>query len=174
MPAFEAYRPMLLAYAQHQLAGTGLDADDFVQDAMERGLRVFVNRRPPKRVDAWLIKVLQNLLVSDFRKRCVRQRAENDPTLQLEPIPQPDELDPVPVTKMAAILEELTDEEFADAVESLGPKLRDAYELHIQGLSNPQIAGQLDITGNAVAKRLFDARRQLRKLLGRAAKEYES
>ncbi len=166
---------MLLAYAQRQLVGTGLDPNDFVQDTIERGLRAFVNKPPPIRADAWLMKVLRNLLISDFRRRLVRKHVEGDPSFKLEQLPSlEDELDPAPLTKMAAVLEELTVEAFADAVQALPPKMKKAYELHVEGLSNPEIARELGITGNAVGKRLYDARKQLRELLGGVAKGYES
>jgi RNA polymerase sigma factor (sigma-70 family) len=174
-PTFEEHRDMLLAYAQRQLVGTGLDANDFVQDTIERGLRVFATRPPPIRADAWLMKVLRNLLISDFRRRLARKRVEDDPSFTLEPIASlEDELDPVPLTKMAAVLEELTVEAFAEAVQSLSPKLREAYELHMEGTSNPEIARELSLTASAVAKRLHDARKQLRALLSSVAKEHES
>src|ERR1043165_7417682 len=85
MTGLQEHRSALLAYAQRQLAGTGLDPDDFVQDALERSLRVFVDRPPPASTEAWLRKVLHNLLVTDFRRRLVRQRAELDLTLSIGP-----------------------------------------------------------------------------------------
>jgi len=99
----------------------------------------------------------------------VRERAEIDPILRIVSSPSlDDELDSAPVTSMAAVLKELTDEKFDEAVRPLSPKLRVAYELRSRGLRHAQIADLLNITQQAVAKRLFDARKRLRALLGGA------
>lgn len=174
-PALVQHREMLRGYAQAQLSGTGLDADDFVQETFARSLRVFADKPPPARPQAYLMKVLQSLLWTEFKKRSMRKRYETDPVLRARlQEPSSNELELLPMTRMSAILEEVTDEAFAEAVRALRPKLREAYELHLQGLSNSQIAVQLGVNLGVVAKRLCYARKDLREALGRAAKGFES
>jgi len=175
MPALVKHRAMLRGYAQAQLIGTGLDAEDFVQETFARSLRVFADRPPPACPQAYLMKVLQSLLCTEFKRRSTRKRYETDPGFRaLLPFSSSDEAELLPATRMSAILEEVTDEAFAEAVRSLRPKLREAYELHLQGLSNSEIAAQLGVTLGVVAKRLCYARKDLREVFRRAAKGFES
>src|SRR5688572_18782761 len=131
---------------------------------------------PDSRIAAWLMATLSHDLISDWRKREVRQRAQVDPGLPLVAGPQPvAELEaPAARTALMVVLEEVTDDDFKAAVESLSPKLRDAYRLHAAGLGHADIARRLGINENAVAQRLFQARKRLRGLLAAATRREES
>jgi RNA polymerase sigma factor (sigma-70 family) len=173
-PELAKHREMLLGYAQAQLLGSGLDADDFVQETFARYLRAFADRPAPVCPQAYLMKVLQSLLCTEFKKRNMRKRYETDPVFRALLASTSNEAELLPVTRMSAILEEVTDEAFAQEVRCLRPKLRESYELHLQGLSNPEIAARLGVNLGVVAKRLCYARKDLREALRRAAKELES
>jgi len=140
------------------------DARDLVQDTMMRFLATFRDGQPPPepRCARWLMKTLTRLLISDWRKQAVRKRAMADPALRLvPPLPAAQEPDP-PATSMNAVMERMTGEDFKAAVNSLSPKLRATYELHVLGFSHAEIATHLGLSDSALRKRLHDARKHLR------------
>lgn len=160
----QEHRGVLCAVARKLLRGREADVDDFVQEAIGRYLQRFRVGPRPANPAAWLMKTLMNLLLSDWRKRCVRRRAQWDPNLELVAGPQPVG-DPDREAPPESPSEEVTFEQLEAAVGELSPKLRTAYLLHAAGHSNFEIAERLAIGLTAVRKRLFDARRRLRILL---------
>jgi RNA polymerase sigma-70 factor (ECF subfamily) len=141
---------------------------DFVQQVMEKFLESFPRGPPPEPYRShWLARALKNLVVSDWRKRAVRQRAMVDPSLQLMAAPQP-VAGAAPGAPLPGGMERVTVDDLRAAVARLSPKLRQAYELHMRGLSYDDIASHLRITVTAAGKRLHDARRRLRDILVQA------
>jgi RNA polymerase sigma factor (sigma-70 family) len=166
--ACEANHGMLLDYARRLLRGREVDAPDFVNDTMSRFLVAFPEGPPPDlRAGIWMARTLKNSLISDWRKRAVRRNALADPALRLVVSPQPagSPDSPMPPTPIDAVMDRVTFKDFVSKVDELSPRLREAYQLHLQGYNRAQIAQRLHLTENAVGKRLYDARRRLLALL---------
>jgi len=165
--AFLAHRVTLLHHAQNFLGPRSADAQDFVQDTMERFVAAFPGGPPPEpRCTGWLMTTLTHLLISEWRKQSVRRRSMADPTLPLATSQPVVALDSVrPPTAVEKALENITSEDFSRAVGSLSRKLRPVYELHTAGRSHAEIADSLGISVLAARKRLHDARLHLRKQL---------
>jgi len=152
----------LLARARRAFPGCEADALDLVQETMERFLRQFPEALPPApRCKAWLFQTFDHHVISEWRKRMVRQRALSDPAFELLTMSEQAEPD-AERTRVELVMDQLTDEALQEAVRALSPRLRQAFELHLRGLSRRSIALELRITTNAVNKRLFDARQRLR------------
>jgi len=173
--ACAAHRVALEAHARRLLRGREHEAADVVQEALERFLRRFLEEPPPPEPACalWLHTTLTNVCISFWRKLQVRRRAATDPAVQLVAVPQPVEpLDSPPTrTALDTVLDKFTNEGFKEAVESLSPKRRVTYELHMLGLSHAQIALQLGLQETAVRKRIHDARKILRERLAIDRKE---
>lgn len=58
------------------LTGRNSDADDLVQDTIERGLRSLTQFAPGTRMDSWMFRIAQNLWIDQLRARKSRGRPE--------------------------------------------------------------------------------------------------
>jgi RNA polymerase sigma-70 factor (ECF subfamily) len=72
-----ALLPRLRRFAATLTGGAG-DADDLVQDAIERALRKRHLWVPGTRLDSWIFKIMQNAWIDTVRARRVRQTAPLD------------------------------------------------------------------------------------------------
>src|SRR5262249_42728735 len=134
------------------------DAEDLVQDVLAKYVTSFKDGQLPSEQGsmAWLATALKNAFISRLRKERVHLRVEPDPALQ-------EALAPEPADQGKELLSEsVTDEELAEAFQSLSLKQRQVFEASVRGLRYAEIARQLGIKEGAVAKRLFDARKRLR------------
>jgi RNA polymerase sigma factor (sigma-70 family) len=61
------------------LTGNGADADDLVQDTVERALRNLHQWQQGTRLDSWMFRIAQNLWIDSVRARRVRAVAVHDP-----------------------------------------------------------------------------------------------
>ena len=140
------------------------DAEDLVQEAILRFIQAFdtVETLPGERTCAsWLITTLTNLFYDQCRRRRVQANGAKDPLLSEEPVVEHEPSAPT-------VYDTITDEQFAQALHALSPKMRATFELHAAGKKYQDIARSLDIPVGTVSKRLHDARAKLRELLQRA------
>jgi RNA polymerase sigma-70 factor, ECF subfamily len=154
------HRPWLLRQAQRMTAGAP-EADDLVQDVLVKFTIHFRDRDIPEESGcvAWMTTTLKNGFITTLRKAHVEEKASSDPTLPPSIASEGDLEDAVP------FYESVTDEQLARAVTMLSSKQREVFEAAGAGKRYAVIAEELGISINAVAKRLFDARMRLRKLL---------
>ena len=61
------------------LTGNPADADDLVQDAVERALRSLHQWQQGTRLDSWMFRITQNLWIDAVRARRVRAVVAHDP-----------------------------------------------------------------------------------------------
>jgi RNA polymerase sigma-70 factor (ECF subfamily) len=61
------------------LTGNMADADDLVQDTVERALRNLHRWQPDTRLDSWMYRIAQNLWIDTVRARRVRQTTGAEP-----------------------------------------------------------------------------------------------
>lgn len=160
------HRDMLLRFARRFTSEA--EAEDLAQHAITSYLETYVDKPPPKRPEHWLITTLVNRFRTTCRREDVRQRAQADPNLPYVGGPQPIE-GPESAELTRSVYENIFPEAFEAAVQRLRPKPQQAYRLHMQNRSNNQIARELGIPSGTVAKRLHDARKQLKKVLLRSS-----
>ena len=137
------------------------DAEDLVQETLLRFLGAFgkIEILPSSKLcEAWLSTTLTHLFYDQCRRRKAQAYGAADPSMGMEvaveqePASQP-------------VCETITDEQFAQALHALSPRLRATIELHAAGKKYRDIACTLGISMGTVAKRLHDARARLHALL---------
>ena len=139
-----------------KLCGNQPDADDLVQDTIERALRAAPDYAETGKRLAWLATILRNRFI-DARRT---SRAITSDDVDQLPAPEPE---PVHV----AGWDHLTHEDVAGAVAQLEEPFRRVYELHVEGMSYVQIARELGIPTSTVGTRLVRARHKLKEMLTR-------
>ncbi len=152
-------RGKLLAQAKN-ICRNATDAEDLVQDATLRFIEAFGNVEvlEERRCESWLVTTLFNLFYTQCRKNKVQRQGAKDPHLSDEAV-----VDPEPAPQ--AVYDDVTDEQFTQAVRELSPKLRATFERHMAGKSYQEISQAEGIPVGTVSKRLHDARAKLRELL---------
>ncbi len=147
----EILYPEFRAYA-HALCGDPDEAEDLIQDAVERALRTSGR---PKRAEAlrpWMFRVIRNLHYDALRKRRIRQKfvAAEQPLLAASDCPA----DPA------------RDIMIRRAFGKLRPEVREILVLvDIMGLKYAEAAAVLDVPPGTVMSRISRARRALLELI---------
>lgn len=144
--------PRLRRYAR-ALTGDRHQADDLVQDTLERALNKASLWRRGTKLDSWLLTIMHNLFVNQIRSR-TQQSTEALDTLPVEPAQRATQGDNLAVRDIHAALALLPVEQ--RAVLLLVALDERSYE---------EAAGILDIPLGTVMSRLSRARDRLRQLL---------
>jgi len=146
--------PALRRYA-YGLLRDEADADDLVQDCLERAVSKWRQRRADGNVRTWLFSILHNLAVSRFRQ--IRRRGSN---VALEDAPL-SALTAAPVQEDA-----IRHGELLRALARLSEDQRSVLLLvSVEDLSYAEAAGVLGVPVGTVMSRLSRARAALRKLM---------
>lgn len=142
--------PRVHAHAM-RLLGDRAEAEDVTQEAMLRLWRIAPDwREGEAKVSTWLYRVTANLATDRLRKR----RA-----VALDSVPEPEDAAPGPAGLLqdkarAAALQQ--------ALAALPERQRQAVVLrHLEGLGNPEIAGIMDISAEAVESLIARGKRAL-------------
>jgi RNA polymerase sigma factor (sigma-70 family) len=134
------------------LTGNPADADDLVQDAVERALRSLHHWQPGTRLDSWMFRITQNLWIDVVRARRVRAVVAHDP----------EAAEKVAVDGAREADARLT---FADTVKALAelPEEQRAVValVLIDGMSYREAADTLNLPMGTVTSRLARARTAL-------------
>ena len=142
--------PMVLGLATRRLADRA-EAEDVAQEAMMRLWKIAPDWRAGEaKVSTWLYQVARNLCTDRLRKK--RGQA-------LDSIPEPED-------ERAGVVEQMQAEERAQALyaalSELPERQGEAVRLrHIEGLGNPVIARQMDISVEAVESLIARGKRAL-------------
>jgi RNA polymerase sigma-70 factor, ECF subfamily len=147
----------LLRALARRLCRDATEAEDLVQDTIERALRNSASFKSGTNARAWLVSILNHLFID----RC-RVRSREGAAVQLDDVQQ--HL-PAPVPDLEPKWAQLGKEDVDRAVTRLDAPFRDVYRLHTDGRSYDQIAQQLDVPRATVATRLMRARKKLKTLL---------
>lgn len=153
--------PRVLALARRLLGGDAAEAEDVAQEAMLRLWKIAPDWRAGEaRISTWLYRVTSNLCTDRLRKR---RGVGLD---QASEIP-----DPAP-----AAVEEMIAGDRSTVLHAALAKLPDRQKTalvlrHLQELGNPEIAGIMGISVNAVESLLSRGRGELRRVLGRRREE---
>lgn len=158
----ESYIPGLRRYAW-ALARNADDADDLVQDCLERAIERLSTFRAEGEVRAWLFSILHNRFISD------RRRATRRPTVELEVAAQAG----APELEVSSGQEDsLMLRDLAAALDTLPVDQRSVLLLvGVENLSYEEAARVLDVPVGTVMSRLSRARERLRLTLGRPQPE---
>jgi RNA polymerase sigma-70 factor (ECF subfamily) len=150
-----AHLPALRARAL-RLEHNAAEADDLVQDSIERALRSWRQYQPGTNLRAWLLTIMQNLFFDRCRSRN-RVAFLHETCARLATLPEVDEKEP---------WERATLDDVRALANEMPPSLSAALELvFFQGLSYAQAAGQLGVRVPTVGTRLVRARAYLRRKL---------
>ncbi len=137
-------------------------AEDLVQETMLKAFRAWDRFEPGSNCRAWLMTILRNTFINDFRRQQARQ-----PSVEFEQVAERSqatslyEADPE-----GRIFERMLGEEVIAAIEELPDEFRLAVVLtDIEGLSYQEVAEAMGIPVGTVKSRLFRARRRLQETL---------
>jgi len=135
------FTPVVMAHA-YRLLGDRAEAEDVAQEAMMRLWKIASEwRRGEAKVTTWLYRVVANLATDRLRKR-----RHNGPALEDVPEPVDERAGPAEAMQAKGRAEALQ-----AALDQLPDRQRQAVVLrHIEGLANPEIAGIMEISTEAV------------------------
>ena len=155
------------------------DAEDLVQETMTKAYAGFRSFRRDTNMRAWLLRILMNTYVSDYRKK--RRQPVHHST---EECTEQRLLDTysrwAPTVLRSAedqALDSLPDNDIMSAMQALPQQFRDVvYYADVAGLRYQEIAAIMNTPTGTVASQLHRGRRRLRRLLGtgRAGAETET
>jgi RNA polymerase sigma-70 factor, ECF subfamily len=145
------------------------DAEDLVQEVMTKAYAGFHAFRLDTNMPAWLLRILINSYISDYRKKR-RQPAQ----YSTEEVTEQRLVDAHTRCAPAGLrsaedqaLDSLPDNDIKSAMQALPQQFRDvAYYADVEGLRYRQIAAIMHTSTGTVASQLHRGRRQLRRLLG--------
>jgi RNA polymerase sigma-70 factor (ECF subfamily) len=143
-----------LAVLARRLCGNAADAEDLVQDTLERALRARGRYDEQGNRFGWLATILRNRFRDGYRAS--RRRAV--PCDGIDQLAMPEPVEP-------SAWERVTDAQLDGALAQLEPGFRNVYELYARGFAYAEIARELGISINTVGTRLLRARAKLKTIL---------
>lgn len=151
--ALEEHRQTMFKRAR-SIVKNKADAEDVVQEALERAWRFRDRFKAGAKPAPWLLKITQNVAVDFVRRRNVADRGEWDESLAMKSTPADD------------VLQREDARSIVSAIHNLAPAHRTAFVLHdVHGYSSREISMQVHLPYHTVRTHLFRARRQLRSAL---------
>jgi RNA polymerase sigma-70 factor, ECF subfamily len=144
------------------------DAEDLVQEAMMKAYAGFHAFRPDTNMRAWLLRILINSYISDYRKKR-RQPAQ----YSTDEVTEQRLVDAYTRSAQARLrsaedqaLDSQPDNDLKSAMQALPQRFREVvYYADVEGLRYQQIAAIMNTPTGTLASQLHRGRRQLRKLL---------
>jgi RNA polymerase sigma-70 factor (ECF subfamily) len=146
------HRTLMLKRAR-AIVKNGADAEDVVQEALERAWRSRRRFAPGANAAPWLLKITRNAALNLLRRR---NSIHTGGFIEMIASTGPDD----------DVLQHENAQCLARAMRELAPKHRQAFVLHdLHGYSNREISTQLQVPYHTVRTHLHRARRQLRTAL---------
>ena len=151
-----------------RLTGDAADADDLVQDALLKAYRGWDTFTPGTNARAWLLTILRNAFINEYRRRSRRPETVPLDTAEASAaLPETGADDP-----QARFFDRIVDDEVLRAVDALPEAFREAVVLSdIEGLDYRETARVLGVPVGTVKSRLFRGRRLLKTKLYQYAVE---
>jgi RNA polymerase sigma-70 factor (ECF subfamily) len=159
----------------YRMMGSGLDAEDAVQDTLERAWRKLATYDGSGSFGAWLHRIATNVCLDALRTRRARlSPAGYGPAAAVEPVSDVD-LSGTGDPQEALARREEVSLAFVAALQRLAPRQRAALLLHdVVGFSQPETAEVLDVSTSAVNSLLSRARQTVRASAGVPAPDLTS
>ncbi|MCT7967480.1 sigma-70 family RNA polymerase sigma factor [Laspinema sp. D1] len=153
------YRDELYRYCVKWM-GNPTQAEDALSQAMLKAWqKVQTGADDIQDFKAWIKQLTKNLCMDLHRQRLKREVK----VLEIEAIASEDDWTDEDQNPLQAVTENELNQFFADAIDQLPPKLREAFILYVEQKQSYQaIAEQLDISYANARKRISDARKILR------------
>jgi RNA polymerase sigma-70 factor (ECF subfamily) len=143
------------------MAGAGVDAEDLLQDTLERALASLDRFETGSNFYAWMRTIMYRLAVDRTRSRR-RRKAK----LEIERWAVPTSTAPVEEAPRPAPWSELDLGDVRDATAALSEPLRDTFVMFaLDGLSYDEVAHRLGIPAQTVGTRVLRAKMKLRTVL---------
>ena len=151
--------------------GHEADAEDLLQEAALRAFNSYGALRDPSAARSWLFTILGRTHLN--RVRGARRRAETVATDLDEPAFEAALAEWRPLPTPADTLESRQlGEQLTRALDDLEPELRAVVVLaDVEGFTQREVAGMLELAEGTIASRLFRARRRLRTALAEQGRE---
>jgi RNA polymerase sigma-70 factor, ECF subfamily len=167
--AHDALPPRDILYRRaFRMSRNHADAEGLAQEAMMKAYAGFHAFRPDTNMRAWLLRILINSYISDYRKKR-RQPAQYSTEELTEQRLADTYTRCAPAGLRSAedqALDSLPDNDIKSAMQALPQQFRDVvYYADVEGLRYQQIAAIMNTPTGTVASQLHRGRRQLRKLL---------
>jgi RNA polymerase sigma-70 factor (ECF subfamily) len=145
-----------------RLTGDPARAEDLVQDTMLKAYRAWRQYRPGTNAKGWLLTILRNTFINDYRRRKLEPVA-----MDLEAAePHAVFRDVAEADPEGAFFARIVDRKVIEAIDALPTDFREVLVLSdVEGLSYAEIAEALQVPVGTVKSRLFRARRQLQAAL---------
>lgn len=145
-----------------RLTGSPADADDLVQEAVLRAFRAWEQYRPGTNARAWLLTILRNQFINEYRRRRRHQQAADEIAVDPNAVfMSAREIDP-----SGAFFDRIVDAKVLEAIDELPEEFREAVVLvDVEGLSYDEATHVLDVPVGTLKSRLFRARRRLQRQL---------
>lgn len=132
------------------------DANDLVQEAAMRGYRFYDKFEPGTNFKGWILTILRNLFINQYRKRKREPSKVNYDDLE-NFIGAPD---------IGGATEEIFGEELQSAIDQLPEEMRTALTLfYVDGFAYKEIAAIMRCPIGTVMSRLYMAKHNLKKKL---------
>lgn len=145
-----------------RLAGNETQAEDLTQETMLKAFRAWHQFRPGTNVRAWLLTILRNTFINEYRK--ARRTAPEVDVHAVEPFTvfeDVQETDPE-----GRFFDQIVDDEILKAIDKLPEEFREALVLSdLEGLSYAEIAEVAGVPVGTVKSRIFRARQALQRQL---------
>ncbi len=145
-----------------RLTGNPADAEDLVQDTVTKAYRSWDKYETGTNCRAWLVTILRNTFINQFRKKSRRPNpVDYDALEDINVFDAVQEADPE-----GAFFRFIVDEEVKRAIQELPEEFRIPVVLSdVEGMAYQEIAEILDVPVGTVKSRLFRGRRRLQKVL---------
>ena len=141
-----------------RLTADPTQAEDLVQDTMLKAYRSWRQYRPGTNARGWLLTILRNTFINDYRRR------KHEPVaMDLEAV-EPHAMDRSiqEVDPEGSFFAQIVDAKVLEAIDALPEEFREVLVLSdVEGMRYAEIAQALNIPVGTVKSRLFRARRQL-------------
>ena len=151
-----------------RLTGDPAQAEDLVQDTMLKAYRSWRQYRPGTNAKGWLLTILRNTFINDYRRRKLEPVATDLAAVEPHAIYRAvEDVDPE-----GAFFAKIVDEKVLEAVDALPTEFREVLVLSdMEGMRYSEIADTLQVPVGTVKSRLFRARRLLQTALYQYAVE---
>jgi RNA polymerase sigma-70 factor, ECF subfamily len=145
-----------------RLTGEQAQAEDLVQETMLKAFRARAQYRPGSNARAWLLTILRNTFINEYRRR------------KREPVAvDPEALEPYAIYRAVedadpegTFFSRIVDERVLAAIDALPAEFGEVVVLSdLEGMSYAEVAESLGIPIGTVKSRLFRGRRQLQHAL---------